>query len=145
MLRRPRLNARRQNVQRRRVSIVDVREFPGDFRNRLTALLARLDDLVFDVGDVACIDDGILTIHPHQQTPQRVKYDGRARIADMGVVVDGWPADIHRDPGRILRLEYALFTRGGVIKADCHGLMARFRKSEECAGFGNIWPALMAR
>ncbi len=144
MIGRPRLNAGREHVQCSRVGIVDLGEFLRNRLNRFAGLDAGLDDLVFNVGDVARVDHRILTIHPHQQAPQHIEHNGRTRIADMGVIVDSRAADIHRHARRILRMENALFARGGVVDADCHGFWARFRKSGRIAGATGSWPALMA-
>ena len=52
-------------------------------------------DLVVDVGDVARIGDVVFAIDMAQQPEQHVEDDHRARVADMGEVIDRRAADIH--------------------------------------------------
>src|SRR5581483_6250342 len=47
--------------------------------------------------------------------------DHRARVADMGEVVDRRPADIHAHVIRIERHEGPLFPRQRIVKAQIHG------------------------
>jgi hypothetical protein len=58
----------------------------------------RLDDLVVDVGDVAGIDEAVLAVDVAEQAREHVEHHRRAGIADMGAIVDGGAADIHRHP-----------------------------------------------
>ena len=144
MLRGPGLHARRKDVQRQHVGVVDVGKLLRDVRNRLAGVHRRLDQLVFDVGDVAREDDGAFAIGFHQQPAQHVKHDRRAGVADMGKVVGRRTADIDSDPLGILRLESALFARHGVVEFQGHpGLVS------VCRFVGIVRaqfrPALMAR
>ncbi len=64
-------------------------------------------DLVVHVGDVAYIGDVVRAVEMAQQPEQHIEDDDRARIADMGEVIDGRAADIHAhivglDRGKIL-------------------------------------------
>ncbi|MNU40832.1 hypothetical protein D3C71_295550 [compost metagenome] len=78
-------------------------------------------DLVVHVGDVAGVDHLVRAIGPAQQPHQDVEHHRRARIADMGVVIDRRTADIERHPVRIARREGALFTAKGVVDMQRHG------------------------
>ncbi len=51
-------------------------------------------DLVVDVRDVADIGDVVFPINVAQQPEEHIEDDGRPRIADMGIVVNGRAADI---------------------------------------------------
>ncbi len=72
-------------------------------------------DLVIDVGDVAHIFDVVRTIKMAQQPEQHVKHDGRARITDMGEVINRGAADIHAHVFRIERCEQIFLGRVSVL------------------------------
>ena len=144
MLRGPGLNAWGKDVQCQHVGVVDAGIFFRDGRDRLAGVHCRLDQLVFDVGDVAREDDGAFTIGFHQQPAQDVKDDGRARVSDMRVVVGRRTADIDGDPLGILRLEAALFARHGIVEFQGHpGLVSVCRFVDIARA--QFRPALMAR
>ena len=62
----------------------------------------------------------LLAVEMAQQAEQHVEHDHRARIADMGVVVDGGPAHIHAHIGGIERAEHPLLARQGIVKPQVH-------------------------
>jgi hypothetical protein len=61
--------------------------------DRLAVLRRALDDLVVDVGDVAHVGDAIAA-HP-QPAPHHVENHEHAPVAEVTVVVDRHPADVH--------------------------------------------------
>ena len=77
-------------------------------------------DLVVDVGDVADIGDMIGPVEVPQQPEQHVEHDDRPRIADMGIVVDRRPTDIHAHIGRIERLESLFLARQRIVDRKRH-------------------------
>ena len=83
-------------------------------------------DLVVDVGDVADIGDVILAIEMAQQAEQHVEDDDRPRIADMGVVVDRRPADIHAHVIVVEGDEVLLRARQRVVDAQT------FERARQC-------------
>ena len=95
-------------------------ELPGGLGRHLGdrhALFRRAGiNLVVDVGDVARIGDVVRAIDMAQQAEQNIEYDDRTGIADMRVVVDRRPADIHAHIARIIGLEGALLARQGIVK-----------------------------
>src|SRR6266849_4834065 len=72
----------------------------GDFTDRFVERQAgevprgAVVDLVIDVGDVAGIFDAASAVYVSQQSEEHVKHDDRARVANMGEVVNRRPADI---------------------------------------------------
>ncbi len=96
-----RLEGRFQAAERLHVGLELRVGLFGDLADRLVegqagmvARRARVD-LVVDVGDVADIGDVLLAVEVPEQPEQHVEDDDRTRVADMGEVVDGRPADIH--------------------------------------------------
>ena len=89
-------------------------------------------DLVVDVRDVAGVDDGILAVEMPQQPVEHVEDDDRARIADMGVVVDGRAADVHAHRLRVEGDKILLLAAQRVVKAQSpeavlvHALLRRW-------------------
>ena len=120
MLGRPRLDTGFERAERRHVGLKHRRVAPGDRIDRLARAARRLDDLVVDIGDVARIGDAALAIDMTQQAVQHVEHDDRARIADMGMVVDRRPADIEPDIARIYGLEHFLAAAQRVVEGDRH-------------------------
>ncbi len=116
----PRLKRGAQGAQGVHVGVVGRRELVGDHRDRHAAIHRGLIYLVVHVGDVAGVDHRVLAIEPAQQAEDQVEDHHRARIADMGVVIDGGAADIHRHPARIARGEDALFAAQGVLDDEGH-------------------------
>ena len=126
MLRRPRLDGRRQAAERRDVVVELLLGLLGDAPDRLVqrkvgiVLRRPRIDLVVDVGDVAHIGDVLGPIEVPQQAEQHVEHDDGARIADMGEVVDRRPAHIHADIARIYGLERLLLASERVVEPERH-------------------------
>ena len=100
---RVRLKIRQVDAECAHVRAIGVRELVGDRRNRYLLVDRRLVDLVVDVSDVAGVDE--LRIVAAQQARQHAEHDRTARVADVHIVVNRRPADIHADPVRIHRRE----------------------------------------
>jgi hypothetical protein len=66
---------------------------------------------IFDVG---------VSIKMAQQPIEHVEHDHRARIADMGEVIDRRPAHIHAHALRIERGEDPLFLRERIVELELH-------------------------
>jgi hypothetical protein len=115
------LQAGRQGQQGVGVLVIGGQVAVGDHLDRHALGRGLGVDLVVHVGDVAGIDHRVLAIDVAQQAEQHVEHHHRPEIADVGVVVDRRPADIHRHPARIGGNEVALFARHGVVKLDGHG------------------------
>ncbi len=127
MLGRARLDRRPQGPER--VDVLAKLLF-GQFRNLADRLVQRqpgkiprgaLIDLVVDVGDVANVGDVVLAIEMPQQPKQHIEHDDRARIADMGEVVDRRPADIHAHVFGIERHERPLLPGQRIVQTQLHG------------------------
>ena len=123
MLGRARLDRRTQGAER--IDVV-VELLLGHFRDLADRLVQRqagksprraFVDLVVDVGDVAYIGDVVRAIDVAQQAEQHVEHDDRARVADMGEVIDRRPADIHAHVVAIERHEGPLFPAQRIVKA----------------------------
>ena len=102
--RRPRFDHGRQHVERRHVTVIDVRVARRHDVDRHALLARRLIDLVVDVRDVAGVDD--VRIVPHQHPVQHVIDDGGPGIADVRRVVNRWSAcgTSSRAPDRAARI-----------------------------------------
>ena len=131
MFGRARLDRRPQGAERIDVVVKLLFGQFGDLADRLVQRQAgkiprrALVDLVVDVGDVADIGDVLLAIEVPQQPEQHVEHDDRARIADMGEVIDRRSADIHADVVRIERRERPLFLGQRIVQAQLHGYPVR--------------------
>ena len=68
----------------------------GDLADRAAGLGGAGVDLVVDVGDVADVGDVVRAVDVAEQAEEHVEDDDRAGVADMGAVVDGRAADVHR-------------------------------------------------
>ena len=124
---RARLMRRRQAAERGHVLLVLFVGRLGDLADRLVqrkpagldlrAIVAQRPrvDLVVHVGDVADIGDAVFAVEMTQQPVEHVEDDRRAGIADMGVVVDRRPADIHAHMVRVDRDEVLLRPRQRVV------------------------------
>ncbi len=84
-------------------------------------------DLVVDVGDVARVDHMVRPISVAQEPEQDVEHDHRPRVADMGEIVDGRPADIHAHRLRVDRREILLGAGERVVEAQRSALRFRGR------------------
>ena len=120
--------ARGSTVGRKRAERIDilVKLLFGQLRDLADRLVQRqagkiprgaVVDLVVDVGDVADIGDVLVAVEMPQQPEQHVEHDDRARVADMGEVIDRRPADIHAHVGGIERHEGALFLGQGIVES----------------------------
>ena len=123
ILRRARLMRRPQAAERRDIlvelALGRLRHFGDRFVEREVGIVARgaRVDLVVDVGDVAGVDDVIRAIEMAQEPEQHVEHDHRPRVADMGEVVDGGPADIEAHRVWIDRLEILLAAGERIVEA----------------------------
>src|SRR6185503_20396955 len=82
-------------------------------------------DLVVDVRDVARVGQ---VVRAAQQPLQHVEDDGRPRVADVRVVVNGGAADVHRHAFRVGldgRLEWLARPRQRVMEEESHGGASR--------------------
>jgi hypothetical protein len=79
-------------------------------------------NFVVHVGDVADIFDVVGAIEVAQQPVEHVEDDDRARIADMGEVIDRRPAHIHAHIRRIERAKRLLPARQRVVKLQFHSV-----------------------
>ena len=111
----------RRDVQQGHVSEIGGLVPGRDLADRHPLAGGLLIDLVVHVGDVAGVDHLVRPVLPSQQPCQDVEHHRRARIADMGVVIDRRAADIEGHPVRIARFEQALFTAQGVVDVQRHG------------------------
>src|SRR5262249_32971202 len=93
-----------------------ARRAARQFADRDAFLLRPSVDLVVDVGDVAHIGDMPGAIEMAEQPEQHVEDDDRPRIADMGIVIDGRPADIHAHCLGIDRREDVLRSRESIVE-----------------------------
>ena len=89
-----RLDVRHCHTNRAHILAIDFGITGRDRLDRLAAFLGGGDDLVVHIGDVAGIDDLVLTIDMAQGTGEDIKHDGRARIANVRVIINGWTTDI---------------------------------------------------
>ncbi len=105
-----------ERAQHRHVGVVGLQVPLGDHRDRLALLGGLGVDLVVDVGDVRRVHDGGFAVEVAQQPEQDVESDHRPGVADVGIVVDGRPTDIHRHAARIARLERPLLAGHGVVE-----------------------------
>ena len=117
---RARLDTGRQRPERRHIGM----EIGGRARrqrgDRLVVLARRVDDLVFDIGDVADVDDVLGAVLLAQQPIELVEDDDRAAVADMREVVDGRPAHVHAHAIGIERLEALLSVGQRIVKRQWH-------------------------
>ena len=92
----------------------------GQIADRNAALGCTRIDLVINVGDVADVSDVFRTVDVMQQPKQHIKHDHRARIADMGEVVNGRPAHIHAHARPIERGEHPLLACQRIVELEFH-------------------------
>ena len=111
---------RRQTAERRNVVLEIIVGLFGQLADRNAALGGARIDLVVDVGDVAHIGDVFVAVEMAQQPEQHVEDDHRARIADMGEVVDRRPADIHAHARGIDRGKRPLLPRQRIVEPEFH-------------------------
>ena len=126
---------RTQGAEGGHVVVVDRQIAIGDHVDGDAFLGGLLVDLVIHVGDVGRVNHGVFAVGVAQQAEQHVEDDHRPGVADMGVVVDRRPADIHRHPARILGDEGPLFAGHGVVEREGHRVLhekarRRLRKTD---------------
>ena len=101
----------------------DADELVGELRRDLggsaALLVAALDDLVIDIGEV--LGERDLVAARDEPATNHVKADERAGIADVDVVVDRGAAHVHADLAGLDGLELFLFMGSAVV--DTHSLL----------------------
>ena len=96
--------------------------FQRTLDTRRFALLCGFVDAVVHIGEIAHIGHVIRPVYVAQQTVEHIEHDDRARIAQMGAVIDRRAADIHPYVLRINRREILALAALGVVQSDrCHG------------------------
>ncbi len=120
------LHVGRLNAEGRHVVVVDLRIPRRDLGDRLAGLERRRDDLVIDVGDVT--REGQFVTAP-QHACEQVENDRGARVADMRIVVDGRPAQVHRHLARLEGLEGDFLSLERVVELDRHGIRSGGQKT----------------
>ena len=130
MLGRARLDRRRQAAERVHVGFEILVGLFRQLADGNAALGRARIDLVVHVGDVAHVSDVLRPVEMPQQAEQHVEHDDRARIADMGEVVDRRPAHIHAHARRIERGELPLLARQRIVEPELH----------HTAFLGACWP-----
>ena len=75
-----------------------------------------VDNLVVHVGNV--LYESHVEAAPLQVAAHHVKHDKGARVANMDIVVHGWPAHIHANLAQFLGLEIFLSARARVVNSD---------------------------
>ena len=96
------LDIRWLHAKRGHVVVIDLGIARSDRLDRLTRLLRCRDDLVVDIGDISSKRE--LVAAP-QDARQQIEDNGWPCIADMGVVIDRGPAQVHRHLAGIQWLE----------------------------------------
>ncbi len=111
-----------EGAQHRHVGVIGVQVPVGDHRDRHAFFSGLQIDLVVHVRDVGGVEHRVLAVEVAQQPKQHVEGHHRPGVADMGVVVDGGSAHIHRHALGIGRLEQPLFPGHGVVEVQLvHG------------------------
>ncbi len=102
----------------------------GLFRHRVDGVIQRqmrivaqrpCVDLVVEIGDVAGVGHMAFAIDVAQQPVKNIENDDRARIADMGEIVNRWSADIHAHIVGVDRHKFRLFACQGVVEFQAQG------------------------
>ncbi len=117
VLRCSRFDVGRLHAERTHVVVVCLDELRGDLFDRLAGFDRSCVDLVVDVRDIA--GKSQLVASP-EQTREQVEHDGRARVADMRIVVDRRSTQIHRNLAIAERLKRDLFAPPGIVQTYCH-------------------------
>ena len=115
-----RLVRRHKAAQSRHILVEDLGRAVRQLADRDAALGGAGVDLVIDIGDVADIGNVIGPIQLPQQPEQHIEDNNGASIADMGVVIDRWSADIHADVAGIVRDKILFSAIQRVIEAQIH-------------------------
>ena len=98
-----RFHVRFLDVQARFVFVHRGDHALGQRFERFTVFAGAIDDLVVDVGDVAHV--GQVITAEAQPARHQVERNHAAAVAEMAVVVNGHPADVHAHLVAIQRLE----------------------------------------
>src|SRR5262249_15260013 len=109
----------RQGAQPLHVALVSIGGARGERRYALAVLRRAHHDTIVDIGDVAHVGDA--RVAALEQPIEHIECHDRPRIADMHVVVDGRPADIHAHMALVERYEWFLLTRQRVVDDEGHG------------------------
>ena len=119
MLRGKWLDVRRQHPERAHVVVVSLDVFRGNLVDRLPGLYRHLVDLVIDIRDVA---GERKFVAPPEHPCQQIEYDGRTGVADMGIVVDGRTAQVHRDLLVVEGFEGHLLALSRIVQVNRHAV-----------------------
>ena len=111
-----------QSIERGHVIVKHPSRPRGERADRLRVGHGGGVDLVVDVGDVARVGDTPKLV-PEQAVEQVEDHD-RARVADMGAVVDRGAADVEAHMAGIDRHERLLAAALAVIDGETHGIHA---------------------
>ena len=122
MVRRARLDRRRQAAERLGVLVKDRRHLVGQHADIDAALRRPRVDLVVDVGDVADIGDMLRPKFMPQQTEQHVEDDQHAAVADVQMIVNRRAAGIEADIRGINRREIFFPAGERIIEPQRHGV-----------------------
>ncbi len=115
------LDARRQAAKGFGVGVKLRCGLFGQLTDRDALLGGARVDLVVHVGDVARVGHMVRAVKVLQKPEQHVEHDERARVADMGEIVDRRAADVHAHAlVKIERLENVLLLCTGIVKLECH-------------------------
>src|SRR4029450_1597751 len=99
--------------------LVDPGPALGDHERLQRVVAGRLDDPVVDVGVVADVQD--LIPGSGQVAAEHVEHDHVAQVADVGLVVDGDPAQVDADPALVAWDEGLLALGQRVVQLQGHG------------------------
>ena len=99
----------------------------GHFLHGGALLLALLDELVIDIGDVGDIDDLVAAVF--QIAAQGIEHDQRAGVADVDIVVNGGAADVDAVFAGHLRHKLFLLAGQGVENLHKNSPSCRANKS----------------
>ena len=100
------------------IGVIPTDGFLGDLANRAPCFTGLRVDLVIHIGEIAHIGDMIFAVDMAQQPKQHIKHNRRAGIAEMGAVIDSWPANIEAQIRWINRGENLDFARHRIAKLD---------------------------
>ena len=89
--------------------------FGCDRLNGATAFLGAHNDFIINIGEITHIGHMIRPVNMAQQSIQHIKHHHRARVADMGAVINRWPTNIHAHVFSINRGKYFFFAGLGIV------------------------------
>ena len=107
MIGRARLNIGRQYTQGAHIFVVCLNVFCRDITDRFPGLDSGRIDLVINVREISGKCKFVIA---SQKPCEQIKYDCWPRIANMRIVVNGWPTEIHRDLASDLRFKRYFLT-----------------------------------